>query len=263
MPKGGQGKRLLYGVLAAASAALLSSCISDESTYRVVTVDDKALATAETQCEIDGHPQWLKPGLRISGLLDLRTVADPATTGGRLVPAGHTDGYAASGDASLWFARPGVTTVDMVVDTLEPGVPDDPDRTFWPVTGAPLGVYRYTVLPADAPDCAQYKRYWKRMFRAANHLDPVFTPKTCTAYRYVGPFDLAAIPAGQFIAYHYTRSLGEGVGERVEEIRRGPEEVVARAVLYSVADRGLHDQPKCFQGNGHIESLFTAIGPSS
>jgi len=203
------------------------------------------------------EPHWIGPVRPIRDVLELGFVQDPATTGGQIVPVGEGN----LGEPR-WLSQVGL---DHVRVFIRPTGPTENTWNFGPKIGSSTGVYLFQVHDADDARCAEYN---DAMIEAARfnsrfhaHLSPPVQAGKCITYSYEGQLN---IKSNQWIhIYWFDESLKRrGSLIRVEEMRYGPHEVVARAVSCSVVD-AYPWQPEGCPGNNDLMALFNKVDGGS
>jgi hypothetical protein len=202
------------------------------------------------RCEAEGQAVWLEPRPKLEGLLVMGRVEDPSTAHGRLVPV-FPPGYAY--EAEQWMREAGVSSIDML---MRPARPADADHLYGPVRGEPDGVYRFSLLPGERPECGPYYAAYRIRVRPTVEGGPPLAPRpdTCVTWTYRGPLDLT-VPRYVFLSYEDVSVRSAHAYREVIEIRRGPDHAVARAVLYK-ADSELTFAPECFHRSGRYMDWF-------
>ncbi len=193
------------------------------------------------------QPHWIGPARQIDSMLDLGFIDDPKTTGGKIIPRGNSwlpD--------PVWFKSAGLDHVDLFI---KPTTPQDSDWAFGPKLGDPAGVYAFEKHPPNDAACNQYKLSMNRAILVLpNSWRELGAKDLCLTYKFLGPL---YIPSGQYIHITwYDRSYdSRGYSVRVEEIRKGSEEVVARAIHcrgFSEFDRA----PSFCRGDDELINIF-------
>jgi hypothetical protein len=245
----GLGPRVFCGTLAALALAGCQTVGNERFSWG-------QLAAA---CEKDrATPPWREPQPQIDNLLVLGTVKDPAITGGVLTPSEPDSGYGGA-TAWTWMERTGQNEVDVWMRPTT-SLPDAHNSfEFGPYLGEPEGVYRWARLPLSDPRCPPYLT-WHSAW--VEHSKAVFGPqwnpaplKACLAYTFSGGADLTSY---QYIYVDWwdTALRGTGAARKIQELRRGPHDVVAHSVYYVATGDILQAAPGCFHLSKGVESWF-------
>jgi hypothetical protein len=235
---------------------LLSACAS-------VAGPNASWSVLSSDCRTDGRAVWLESPPKLDDLLLVGQVEDPSTTGGVIVPRG---GYGfASADAIIWMRRAATNKVFVFMRPSTARPTPTSAALSGPYLGDPEGVYEWDLVPLESAACAPYRElYHQRRARLAragliNLMPP--EPSECVAYTYRGPLRLGE---HQFMySWWIDKALvGSGVVRTVNELRRGADHVIARAVTYR-SDDPLKFAPECFHRSQGPEGWFPAAATSN